>query len=122
VKFAKIVFLAAAIWGLLALLPMYFLRERIGQDFPPAITHPEFFYGFVGLAVVWQLAFLVIASDPARFRPLMVVSVLEKLSFGIPCVILFSRGELAAPMLFAGSCDLFLGLLFAIAYLKTPRA
>ena len=48
-KFARIVFLVAGIYGLLVVAPQYFLEARIGRDTPPAITHPEFFYGFVGV-------------------------------------------------------------------------
>lgn len=40
-KFAKRVFLAAGIYGLIVMLPFYFLENKIGCDFPPAITHPE---------------------------------------------------------------------------------
>ena len=75
---ARRVFGAAGIVGLLMLLPHYFLFEKIGRDYPPAITHPEFFYGFIGVAVAWQFAFLVIARDPARYRLLMIPAVLEK--------------------------------------------
>jgi len=68
-RFAKIVFLVAGIYGLLILTPMYFLENKIGRDTPPAITHPEYFYGFVGVALAWQVLFLVsraIPSDTAR--------------------------------------------------------
>jgi hypothetical protein len=67
-KFAKMVFLVAGIYGLIVLLPSYFLKEQIGRDYPPAITHPEYYYGFVGLAVVWQILFLVLSRDPVRYR------------------------------------------------------
>jgi hypothetical protein len=43
----------------------------IAQDEPPAITHSEFYYGFVGFAMTWQVAFLIIRRDPKRYRPLM---------------------------------------------------
>lgn len=49
--FAKRVFYFAAIYGLLILSPPYFLEGRIGREYPPAITHPEHFYGFIGLAL-----------------------------------------------------------------------
>ena len=62
--FARRVFLIAGIYGLIVLLPQYVLEEKNGRDFPPAITHPEYYYGFIGVGVAWQIAFLVIASDP----------------------------------------------------------
>jgi hypothetical protein len=40
-KFAKRVFLAAGICGVLVLLPQYFFgAENQGGDYPPPITHP----------------------------------------------------------------------------------
>ena len=63
-KFAKIVFYAAGIWGILVLTPLYFLFDRIGRQDPPPITHPGFYYGFVGVALAWQIAFLIIAPTP----------------------------------------------------------
>ena len=50
-RFARVVYFIAGIYGLLVLLPQYFLEEKTGRDFPPAITHPEFFYGFIAVAV-----------------------------------------------------------------------
>jgi hypothetical protein len=37
-----------AVYGLIALSQLYFLVEKIGRDTPAPITHPEFYYGFVG--------------------------------------------------------------------------
>jgi hypothetical protein len=79
-KFAKVVFWIAGIWGILLLTPLYFMFDLIGRQDPPPITHPQFFYAFVSVAMVWQFAFFVIATDPARFRPMILMSVLEKLS------------------------------------------
>jgi hypothetical protein len=119
--FARRVYLIAGIYGLLVLLPLYFMEARIGRDQPPAITHPEYFYGFLGVAVAWQAAFLVIARDPVRFRPLMLPAVLEKAGFGLPAIALWLGGRLAASMLAAGLIDLTLGVLFTVAYLRTPQ-
>src|SRR4051794_7055220 len=113
--FARCVFLFAGTFGLLALLPMYFLESRIGRDQPPAISHPEYFYGFLGVAVSWQVAFLVIAGDLLRFRPLMVLAVLEKAAFGLAVVALFLGLRVLAVMLIFGLIDLTLGALFLVA-------
>lgn len=118
-RFARWTFLVAGVYGLLVLLPMYGMEERIGIDTPPPITHPEHFYGFVGVAVAWQFVFLLIGFDPARFRPIMIPAVLEKLSFGIPAIILYAQGRLAGMILGAGLIDLALGVLFAISFLRT---
>jgi hypothetical protein len=118
-KFAKYTFLISGVYGLLVLVPQYFLETKIGIDQPPAITHPEFFYGFVGLALVFQLMFFVIASDPLKYRTLMLLSVLEKLVFLIPVIILYLRSRVARPMLAAALVDGFWGLLFIVSFLKT---
>src|SRR5581483_2072394 len=77
-RFARIVFRVAGIWGFVILTPIYFMYDRIGQQYPPPLTHPDFFYGFIGVALVWQVAFLIISTDPVRFRPMMIAAMLEK--------------------------------------------
>jgi hypothetical protein len=121
-RFARRVFTGAAVYGLVALLPQYFLEDRLNRDFPPAITHPEHYYGFIGIAIAWQLAFLVIARDPVRYRALMPLAMLEKLAFGGAAVALFALGRIAWPVLAVGVVDLVLAALFLAAYHMTPRA
>ena len=115
-RFAQRVYRIAGVYGLVVMLPQYLLFDRIGHDNPPAITHPEYFYGFVGITVVWQLAFLVIAQDPQRFRMLMPVTMLEKLAFAVPVVALYAQGRVAATVLPFAAIDLVLGLLFFVAW------
>src|SRR3954453_21390875 len=95
-RFARWTFLIAGLYGVLILVPGFFLEAQLGTTEPPPVTHPEFYYGFYGSALVWQLAFFVIASDPVRYRPLILVSVLEKLSFLVTCIALYAAGRLAA--------------------------
>lgn len=119
--FARRLFLVAAGYGFLVLVPQYLLFEKNGRDSPPAITHPEYYFGFIGVAVAWQVGFLVIARDPVRYRLLMLPAILEKALFGIPAVVLFALGRLGIPMFAGGTVDLLLGLLFAVAYVRTPK-
>lgn len=119
--FAKRVFLVAGVYGLAVLLPQYFLEAKTGRDFPPAITHPEYYYGFIGVAVAWQVVFLIVSRDPVRYRPVMIAGVLEKASFGFVAVALFALGRLNVQMLAAGVLDLVLGVLFVLAYFRTAR-
>jgi len=121
-KFARYTFLVAGIYGLLALVPHYFAENSIGHDYPPAVTHAEYFYGFVGIAVVFQLVFLVIATDPVRYGVLILVSILEKLSFGIPALILHFQGRIAPPLFLGGLIDLVLCALFTVSYLMLRRS
>ena len=121
-KFAKIVFWLAAISGFFTITPLYFMFDLIGEKDPPPITHPAFFYGFVGVALVWQITFAIIARDPVRFRAIMIPAVLEKLVYSIPVIVLvLQKRTRPADLLFA-AIDLSLGVLFVIAYLRTPRS
>jgi hypothetical protein len=121
-RFARRVFLIAAVYGFIVLLPQYFLEAQIGRDAPPPITHPEYFYGFIGVALAWQVVFLLISRDPIRYRPLMLAAVVEKASFGLAAVTLYGSGRLSGQMLAAGLLDLVLGALFIAAYKRTPVA
>jgi hypothetical protein len=118
-KLARLIFGAAGIYWLVVIGPMYFLEDRIGQDTPPAITHPEFFYGFVSLGIAWQIAFLCVAVDPVRYRLMMIPSMVEKFSFAIAVAILVFKNRAPASVAAFAGIDLILGILFVIAYLKT---
>lgn len=121
-KFAGYTFLIAGIYGLIALAPQYFLEAKNGLDFPPAITHPEYYYGFTGVALAWQIAFLIISRNPARYRLMMIPAMFEKFSFGAAAIVLFLQNRLHALMLGAGILDLILGVLFVVAFLKTKES
>lgn len=119
-KFAQRLFLVAGIYGLIVLLPQYFLEAKNGRDFPPPINHPEYYYGFLGVAVAWQVLFLLMAKNPARYRPAMIPAVLEKLGFGVAVVALFLLGRVSSLMLLGFSVvDLIFAALFVVAYAKT---
>jgi len=118
-RFAKIVFLVAGIYGLLILTPMYFLENKIGRDTPPAITHPEYFYGFTGVALAWQVLFLVLSTDPVRYRAMILPSILEKVSYGIALIVLLSQGRVALSAFAIGSVDWIFAFLFLAAYFTT---
>ena len=121
-KFAKLVFLVAGIYGLIVLLPQYFLEGKTGRDFPPPITHPEFYYGFIGVTVAWQLLFLILSRNPERYRPMMIPAILEKALFPPAIVILFIQHRVSPLMLGFATVDVLLGVLFVTAYVKTPTA
>ena len=119
-KFARILFRIAGLWGFAVLTPLYFLYDEVGRKYPPAITHPDFYYGFIGVGLAWQAAFLVISSDPSRFRPMMVPAMLEKFIFVISLGALYAQGQLQGGQLMVVGPDLILGILFVAAFLKTP--
>jgi hypothetical protein len=115
-KFSKSVFLVAAIYGIVALLPQNFLEGKMGRDFPPPINHPEHFYGFIGVGLAWQFAFLIIARDVQRFRLLMLPAILEKVSFGVAILVLYSQGRVVFLLAVLGVVDLMFAVFFALAF------
>ena len=119
--FARRVFRISAVLGFLILLPMYFIERQFGIDYPPAITHPEFFYGFAGVALACQVMFLIISMDPVRYRPMMLAGMVEKFSYGLAIVWLLMSGRTPAILAASAVLDLTLGALFVVAYLRTPR-
>jgi hypothetical protein len=121
-KFAKITFLIAGIWGVLVLAPLYFLFDLIGRQDPPPITHPGFYYGFISVGLAFQIAFLVIARDPVRLRPMIVPSIIEKFGGGATFIVLYMQHRLTPGDLALGCVDLLFGALFVAAFLKTGSA
>ena len=120
-RFARYTFVAAGAIGIIVLAPMYFLIEKTGVDNPPPVTHPEFYYGFIGVALAFQLVFLMIATDPVRFRPLMLAAIVEKISFVIPTLYLYWKGRVAGPIVGGAALDLMWGVLFVVSFFKSPN-
>lgn len=121
-RFAKYVFLIAGVWGLLIVTPLYFLFDTVGRQYPPAVTHPDFYYGFAGVTLAWQLAFLLIGTDPIRFRPLMMVAIVEKFGYLVTLGTLYVQGRVEFGQFVVVIPDAILGMLFVAALVKTPRA
>ena len=119
VRFARVVYLAAGIVGLIEIVPLYFYEAILNRTQPPPITHPEFYYGFVGVTLAWQVAFLVIARDPLRFRPLMPVSWIEKLLYPVAIGWLYSAGRTHVEMVPPAMLDLVWLALFVVAWILT---
>jgi len=122
VTFARRVFGLAAVYGFVSLVPMYFIERRLMEQLPPPLTHPEFYYGFVGVALSWQVLFVLIAREPARLRPAMLPAVLEKLSWGIGVLALVSLGRIGTFFVPAAVIDLVLAALFVAAWRRVGDA
>src|SRR5947209_3194618 len=120
-RFARWVFLLAGITGILSVAPPYFLEEQFGRDNPPPINHPELYYGFLGVTLSWQFLFLVIGSNPVRYRPAMLPAMLEKISFALAIPILYALGRVTLTWVGFAAMDATWLVLFLIAYLKTPK-
>ena len=118
-KFARIVYGIAAAYGFIALLPLYFLLEKVGRDAPPAITHPEFYYGFLGVAFLWQFVFVMITKSPFQYRSLMPLTILEKFVYTVPVLLLYFGGRVHGSIMRSSLVDPIFGVLFIIAYFRT---
>ena len=118
-KFAKVVFWIAGIWGVLVIAPLYFLLDTVGRQDPPAVTHPEFYYGFVTVTLMWQVAFFVIAMDPARYRSLMIPPALAKFGYAVMLAVMHLEGRVSRNQLLFALVDFVLGILFVIAFVRT---
>jgi hypothetical protein len=121
-RFSRAVFRVAGIWGVLTVPPMFFLLERFGRDNPPPVTHPEFFYGFAGVTLAWQIAFLIVASDPLRYRPIIGAAIVEKLAWAATVGILYAQGRISRGLIPLGLVDLVLATLFTIAFVRTASS
>ena len=120
-KFAKVTFWIAGVWGIAVITPLFFLLSTANRLSPPPVTHPEYYYGFTSVALAFQLVFLIIASNPERFRPMMIPSVAEKFGYTTVVLLLYSHGRVDARMLLFGAIDFAFGLAFVIAFLVTQH-
>jgi len=121
-RFARYVFIGAGVWGVIVLTPLFFLVDVSGKHWLPPATHPHFFYGFLAIAMAWQVAFFIIGSDPRRFRPLMIAGILEKFGFVLTSAVLYAQSRVTASDASVAVPDALLGILFAAAYVRTADA
>jgi hypothetical protein len=117
--FARFTFIGAGIWGIVVLTPIYWLVDVTGRSYSPPTNYPQFFYGFLSVAMAWQFAFLVIGSNPARFRPLMIPGIIEKLGHAGGVALLYHRARITTIDAQAAIPDLVLAVLFLVAFVKT---
>ncbi len=109
-KFARWVYIIAAVYGFIAVPMLYF------TDAPD--PHRLMYFAFAGIALVFQGVFLVIARDPVRYAAFLPLTVFEKLSFGIPALAFWWQGQAPADMALGGAVDLLLAALFIVAWQK----
>lgn len=116
-RFARWVFRIAGLYGIVVVTPMLFFEREI----VPGITYPVFFYAWVSVALVWQILFLVMSTDPIRYRPMMLLSVLEKATAVVAIPWLYVLGRTGSLWLGVSAVDLVFGVLFLVAYRRTGR-
>ena len=103
------------------LTPLYWLFDITGRRYQAPVDYPHFFFGFVSVAMAWQIAFLIIGSNPVRFRALMIPAILEKLGFVSTLAVLYAQSRISAADAQAAVPDLMLCVLFVVALATTLR-
>jgi hypothetical protein len=121
VVYSRFLFLFAGLMGLVFITPMYWLEAYFNRNAPPAIAHPEYYYGFVGVALACQVLFLVIAIDPVRYWLAIIPAILEKGTYGVAMMVLWSEGRVSGGPVFSGVVDSILGVLFVVSFLALWR-
>lgn len=112
-------FVGAGIWGITVLTPLYWLVDITGRVYSPPADYPHFFYGFLSVAMAWQIAFLIIGSDPARFRPLMLAGILEKLGHVAGVLAMYHQARITTLDAEGAIPDLLLALGFVAAFVAS---
>jgi hypothetical protein len=115
--FARRMFLVAGIYGVLVVTPLFFLESRLGEEYPPPITHPEWYYGFASVTLGWQIVYLMLWHDPLRYRPMLIPAIVGKGVFAASVLALFAQGRLEASFVLLPSIDLFFSALFVWAFI-----
>lgn len=115
---ARWIFGTACVYGLLLLLPLLLWPAELAARFPPASNRPEQYMAFVGVALAWQVAFGVVAREPARLRPIMLPAVLEKWLSGGLVLSLWLQGRVDAMTVAPFVVDLVWGLLFLACWIR----
>ncbi len=100
--FAKRVFQVAGIYGVIVVLLGY-AAYFLGVDETAYVTnHPETVHGFFLVTFAWQIAFLIISTDPVRYRLLMLAAMIEKFPFTLAVLLLYAA---ASSTEFSASCS-----------------
>ncbi len=113
--FARRVFLITGLYGVVVIAPQFFLEKSV----TPAVSHPEQYYGFLGAVLAWNIAYLVMAGDPARYRPLMLVGSLGKILFAAFLTVLWFQGRAPAFLLAFAAIDLGIVALYIESWRRT---
>ena len=109
---ARWVFRVAGLYGIVVVAPMFFMERQMA----PGAAHPVFFYAWVSVDLAWQILFLVLSTDPTRYRPMMPVCVLVKAAAVVAIPWLYVVGRVRDMWLGAAAVDLVFAVLFLAAY------
>jgi hypothetical protein len=71
---------------------------------------------------VWQLVYLLVGSDPIRYRPLMLLAALAKATYGTAVIVLYAQNRLAASTFGISLVDWIFVVLFLASYRRTQAS
>jgi len=108
----------AGIYGILVIAPGFFSEAHYSGMFPPAVNHLEFYYGFYSVTFAWQVVYLVMARDPARYRLLLIPAWLEKGLFPAFIGWLYATGRVSFMMFALSGIDVVFLVLFVVGYVR----
>lgn len=111
-KFARWVLVIAGAIGMLSLFPMYF-KER---SLAPSLLYPEFYYSVISTKVLLQILYIHISNDPVRFRPVIFVGSLIKLSASLTLLSLIYFDRTITFWLYPAIVELIFAILFLISF------
>jgi hypothetical protein len=112
-KVARFIFLIAGVLGLVSTVPLAFAEKAMG------VRQPEFYYGFVLLDICWQILYLVLSSNPVRYRPMMIPAFLAKGSGTVALTWLYLLGRVSRQWVAIGAADGVFAVLFLVAFRAT---
>jgi hypothetical protein len=116
VRRSRNIFRASGIYGILILAPQLFREKAFVLPGLP-MNHPEFFYGFFIVSLAFQFVFLMISSDPVRYRPMIFAGLAEKGGYAVACILLFVHHRMAPDFFILYSVDILFLCLFAYSYI-----
>lgn len=117
----KRIYFWAGIYGIILLLPLFLFENEIAKHFPPVTNRPEQYYGFIGVALAWQFAFILISREPVRYQLFMIPAILEKLLPAGAVIGLFLLDRVNIITMIPFIVDFVIGLLFIFGYFYTVR-
>lgn len=112
-KPAQWIFRIAGVFGLVATVPLAFAEKMMG------VKQPEYYYGFVFLDICWQILYLVLSSNPVRYRPMMIPAFLAKASGTVALSWLYLLGRVSCQWVAIGAVDGVFAVLFLVAFWGT---
>ena len=80
-RFSRFVFIAAGVWGVVVLAPLFFLFDISGRQYAASTSYPQFFYGFVITALVFYVRGRISNVDVSAAWPDLILGCLFIVAF-----------------------------------------